>query len=104
MLFGGRSHAQYLGCLNCSKYDSESVFNRYGEFGNKYSDTSIFNRYGDFGSRYSEYSACSPYADDPPVIVDQGSNFYGRLTVNRSHPQATRDANLLAWVHAVCER
>ncbi len=33
MLFGGEGHKTYLGCLNCNKYASESVFNTYGSFG-----------------------------------------------------------------------
>lgn len=33
LLFGGENHKTFLGCLNCSEYDSESVFNQYGSFG-----------------------------------------------------------------------
>lgn len=29
MLFGGESHNTYLGCLNCSEYDSDSNFNKF---------------------------------------------------------------------------
>ena len=31
MIFGGRGHDTYLGCLSCSKFDSESVFNEMGD-------------------------------------------------------------------------
>ena len=103
MLFGGPGHKTYLGCLSCSEYDSDSLFNPYGTYGSEYSRDSIFNKYGQFGSRYSNYSACNPYASDPPVIVDEVGGFFGRLTVNRYHSQAMGDAELLAWISGVCE-
>ncbi len=101
MLFGGQGHKTYLGCINCSDYASDSVFNKYGKFGSAYGE-SIFNKFGDFGSMYSMYSACNPYASDPPVIVDDAGNFYGRLTVNNYNGQVTRDETLRAWLAGVC--
>ncbi len=102
MLFGGEGHRTYLGCLNCSRFDTDSVFNKYGEHGSRYSTPSIFNKYGEFGSRYSDTSVCNPYATDPPVIVDHNGQFYGRLTVNRYHPQRTRSEQLRMFVNATC--
>lgn len=69
LIFGGQNHKVFLGCLNCSKYESNSVFNNYGTHGSKYSAESIFNTYGEYGSKYSSFSACNPYASDPPVIA-----------------------------------
>ena len=66
-LYGGVSHNIYLGCLNCSKHDSNSIWNKYGSYGDKYSDGSPWNN----------------YANNPPVVVDKSGNFYGYLTVNR---------------------
>jgi len=102
MLFSGEGLRSYLGCLNCSQYASDSVFNQFGTHGSQYSAESVFNSYGQFGSRYSNESACNPYATDPPVIVDEGGNFYGRLTVNTYHLQATRNQTFLAWIAGVC--
>ena len=102
MIFGGKNHKQYLGCLSCSEYASDSVFNKYSSFGSQFSDTSIYNRFSQYGSRYSDYSACNPNADDPPVIVDEKGLFYGRLTVSRSHNQRVRDGDLLQWLLSVC--
>ena len=102
MLFGGAGHKTYLGCVNCSEYASDSVFNEYGVHGSKYPVDSVLNPYGQFGSQYSSYGACSPYATDPPVIVDGSGQFYGRLTMNVYHAQRTRDSRLLAWLAAVC--
>lgn len=56
LLFGDADHKTFLGCLNCSKYDSGSVCNKYGEQGSKYNSDSIWNPYGDFGSKYSSDS------------------------------------------------
>lgn len=103
MLFGGQDHKTYLGCLNCGQYAFDSVSNSYGNFGSTYSLSSIFNSYSEFGSAYSMYSACNPYASDPPVIVDQAGDFYGRLTMNTFNSQRTRDDGTNRWLEALCE-
>ncbi len=84
MVFGGPGHKTYLGCLSCSSYSSESLFNSYGTYGSEYSGTSILNAYSEYGSLYGAYSACNPYASDPAVIVDGSGRYYGRLTVSSS--------------------
>jgi hypothetical protein len=103
MIFAGPEHQTYLGCLNCSQYQADSVFNQYGEHGSPYSSTSIWNHYGDFGSPYTPYSACNPNATDPPVIVDQSGNFYGRVTVNQYATGIGTGARLYDWLEStVC--
>jgi hypothetical protein len=104
MLFGGEGHSTYLGCLSCSEYATDSVFNEYGGHGSRYSNVSIWNQYGDFGSRYSDYGACNAYANDPPVIVDSAGKFYGRLTLNMYHPQFGARERYHDWLlNSVCE-
>ena len=44
LLFGGKNHDEFIGCLNCGKYDDGSVCNKYGDYGSKYSDKSIWNK------------------------------------------------------------
>ena len=102
MIFGGDGHKTYLGCLNCNQYASDSVLNTYGSYGSAYSTSSLANSYGDFGSPYSTYSACNPYATDPPVVVDNAGNFYGRLTVNAYNSERIHDQTVLAWLAATC--
>jgi hypothetical protein len=102
MLFGGAGHRTYLGCLSCSNYASDSVFNSYGDHGSAYGSESIANHYSDFGSAYSEYSACSPYASDPPVVVDGDGRFYGRLSVNPFARERLQNADFNAWLAATC--
>jgi len=85
LLFGGRNHDQFLGCLNCGEFDRRSVNNEFGRFGSEYSRTSIWNDYGRYGSQYSSESPWNPWARNPPVIVDQSGRFYGYMTINPYH-------------------
>jgi hypothetical protein len=36
------------------------------------------------------------------VIVDESGRFYGRLTLNRYHPQLGVGASFMAWLAAAC--
>ena len=101
VLYGGPDHATYLGCVNCSRYDSETVLNADGPYGRYDSGTSIANPSSAFGSPYSEYSACNLFATDPPIIVDDQGNYYGRLSINLSQPGPPSDA-LQAWIIRLC--
>ena len=81
-IYGGKDHDVYLGCLTCSEYSSESIWNEYSQYGNEYNSNSIWNEYGTYGNEYSSYSPWNEYASNPPVIVDKKGNFYGYFTVN----------------------
>ncbi len=104
MLFGGLNHKTYLGCLNCSDHAADSISNEYGTHGISYSSDSIKNHYSQYGSAYSTYSACSPYATDPPVIVDSNGNYYGRLTLNEYHAQIGVGRRYIKWLKGICEQ
>ena len=67
LIYGGKDNDEYLGKLNASKYDSES----------------IWNQYGTYGSKYSSYSPFNNYASNPPVLVDKNGKFYGYFTSNK---------------------
>ncbi len=81
LIFGGEDHRDFLGCLTCSQYDANSVWNQYSTYGwaNRYG---TWSQYGPYKSAYSATSACNQYATDPPVLVDQTGTFYGRLSIN----------------------
>jgi len=81
-LYGGSDHDEYLGCINCSAYDSNSIWNEYGTYGNSYNTKSIWNEYGTYGNEYNSYSPWNAYSSYPPVVVDGNGNFYGYFTVN----------------------
>jgi hypothetical protein len=82
-IYGGKNHDAYLGCLNCNKFESTSIWNIYGTYGSKYNANSIWNKYGDYGSSYSNKSPFSKMANNPPIIVDKSGNFYGYFTINQ---------------------
>ncbi|MCI0622099.1 MAG: hypothetical protein L0387_10595 [Acidobacteria bacterium] len=104
MLFGGPEHRVYLGCLNCAEYEPDSVLNPAGRYGSPFHEPSIWNRFGAYGSQFSEYSACNQFAGDPPVIVDEGGKFYGRVSLNLNHSQLGVGLQLHAWLKAtVCK-
>jgi hypothetical protein len=65
----------YLGNLN-NKYDTNSIYNKYGRYGSKYSPDSINNPYGKYGSKYSPYSPNNPYATQAPIIINRGYTRY----------------------------
>lgn len=69
----------FLGTLNNS-YSSDSVFNKYSEFGKEYHSNSIWNEYSDWGNDYSSMSAFNQYASTPPILLKNGK-VIGKLTV-----------------------
>lgn len=103
MIFGGDDYDVYLGKLNASKYDSESIWNEYGSYGNSYSSTSIWNEYNSYGSDYSSYSPFNEYATYPPVIVDAQGNFYGYFTVNE-YKSKRAEFNLVLIIYKYYEQ
>lgn len=83
-VYGGSNQDVYLGCLNCNKFDSNSIWNAFGTYGSKFNVKSIWNAYGTYGSEYNTLSPWNKYSSDPPVIVDKQGNFYGYFTLNES--------------------
>ena len=73
------SNNESSGCLDCSRYDSESVCNRYGNYGSRYGSDSIWNRYG-IGSRYNSDSPWNRYGRGLRIVDRQG-NLVGRLSI-----------------------
>jgi hypothetical protein len=81
-LYGGSDHDVYLGCINCDEYDSNSIWNEYGTYGNSYNSNSIWNEYGTYGNEYNSDSPWNAYGTNPPVVIDKQGGFYGYFTVN----------------------
>src|SRR5688572_26329262 len=81
-IYGGENHDVYLGCLNCSDIDANSIWNDIGKYGSNISSTSIWNDISTYGSDISSYSPWNDLASDPPVIVDKDGNFFGYFTTN----------------------
>jgi hypothetical protein len=94
LLFGRSDHKTFLGCLNCSKFDSGSVCNQFGSVGSQFNSDSIWNQFGNFGSKYSSDSPWNEYSSSGPVVVDKDGNFYGRFTANKYISDRTRIQSL----------
>lgn len=95
-LFGGKQHDKFLGCLNCSKVDELSVWNKFGKYGSKFSSDSIWNQFGPYGSKFNSLSPWNKFSSDGPVIVDSGGGFYGYFTLNTFNNQTKIE--LFVWL------
>ena len=69
---------EFLGCFDCSKYDSGSICIKYWTYGSTYNSNSIWNRYGAYGSKYNSYSPWNTYSSSGPKIVDRNGNFLAK--------------------------
>jgi hypothetical protein len=95
-VLGGTGHNVFLGCMRCGN-QNQSILEATGEFGRCWLGTgqpSLFchgplDRFGS-PSPLSPLSACNRAASDPPVLVDQDGNYYGRLSVaaGTGHPDS----------------
>ena len=70
----------YLGKI-VNKYESNSIFNKYGEYGNKFNSDSIWNNYGTNGNEYNPNSWRNSYSSTPPAIM-KNSSIIGYLSRN----------------------
>ena len=84
-LYGGSNHDVYLGCLNCSKTDSNSIWNDLGKYGSANSSMSIWNDFGTYGNPMNSLSPWNDFASKPPIVVDASGKFCGYFTVDKSH-------------------
>jgi hypothetical protein len=102
LIFAGRNHDEFLGCLNCSRYSADSVHNDYGKYGNAYSGTSLKNEYSKYGNEYNALSPCNEYSTTPPVVVDASGTYYGELTVNEIRPRRITHKTVVLWLRILC--
>ncbi|RIY33854.1 hypothetical protein CJP74_00715 [Psittacicella melopsittaci] len=84
----------YLGCINCSQYNSDSIWNEYGRHGyfSNHGRENIWNQHSDYGSRYSSYSAFSSYCskDAPLVIGAYSKEVYGTFCIGSGYIYGNR--------------
>ena len=97
LVFGGSDHDEFLGCITCSEYDSSSICNEYGTYGNEYSSDGMFNEYSGYGNEYSGDSPWNEYStsNSVPVVVDRDGGFYGYFTINEYRSDAFDHADTL---------
>ncbi len=72
---------QFLGIINTNAFDSDSIANQFGTYGNPFSSTSIWNTFGTYGSDFSVLSPWNDFTITPPTIVEDGF-FVAYLTTN----------------------
>ncbi|MGB8321975.1 MAG: hypothetical protein WCE52_03345 [Candidatus Acidiferrum sp.] len=99
LLFGGKDHKDFLGCLNCMNTSQASVCNELGKYGSALNSDSIWNGLGTYGSSLSEYSPWNSFTDKAPIIVDRDGKSYGYFSVNAFHHDRTR----IKWLVAVLD-
>lgn len=96
LLYGGESQTQFLGCLNCSRFDKSSVWNKLGPHGSEFDEATIWSKTGVYGSQYSKLSPWHRHSTDAPEIRDREGTSYGRFTRNL-HGDRTKVDSLL-WI------
>lgn len=87
----------FLGKITRNAFDTESISNQYGNYGNQYSSTSIFNEYGQYGGTYSNLSPFNEYSRTPPSILKNGQ-IVSYLTNNQFISPRVDPENLKAWL------
>lgn len=90
MIFGGRDHDQYLGCLICNEFSSDSICNGFGRYGNEFGSKGMFNEFSGFGNEFLTNSPWNIFSTSQavPILVDENGNFFGYFTINSSRNDA----------------
>jgi hypothetical protein len=63
---------QYLGRLT-NRFDTESIYNEFGQYGSEFSALSIYNQFGQYGSEFSQLSPFNPFTSTPPRLIKNGT-------------------------------
>ncbi len=97
LLYGGRDLNIFLGCLNCSRFDGDSVWNKAGAYGSEHDRSTIWSKASPYGSPYNDLSPWHPHSTDAPVVRDRSGRSYGRFTRNVFDRERT-DVESLLWI------
>lgn len=82
MIYGGENHDVYLGCLTCTQFHDESIWNENGVYGARNNNLSVWSEFSDYGNEFSYLSPWNEYATHPPILVDEEGGYYGYFTKN----------------------
>lgn len=81
-----------------SAFDSNSIFNEFGNYGSEFSSDSIWNEFSRFGNEFNSDSPFNEYTSSPPMII-KGGQVIGYLSANKT-VSGSISPNLLK---ALCE-
>ncbi len=84
----------YLGKISSNTFDSESIKNEFGKYGNEFNSNSIRNKFGKYGKEFSDLSPFNKFTTTPPRIIKNGE-VIGYLTKNKSFENAVDPRKLL---------
>jgi len=90
-VYGGKNHDEFLGCIDCTTEDLNSIWCIFGNYGSTRNAKSIWNERGVYGSKKSDYSPFYNKAKYPPLILDEKGKSYGYMTINKKNPKRTWD-------------
>lgn len=85
MIMGGDDCTEFLGFLNANPFDSRSIWNQFGTYGNEYNTNCIWNQYGTYGNEYSMYSPWNAYSSNSPILIDKEGNYYGKFNASNKN-------------------
>ena len=83
---------EFLGNVTCNQFESDGIFNRFGDYGSRFSSMSIWNRFGTYGGQFGTESPFNQFAT-PPFI--QGIGLY--LAEGRSFAPRVSPTELVNW-------
>ncbi len=86
----------FLGKLSPNRFDSESIFNAFGPYGNKFSSNSLFNKFSTYGNQFNELSPYNKFSKKPPKLIVKGE-LVAYLTANNSIRPRVDPEELMAW-------
>jgi len=97
MLLGGSDLKQYLGCIECNEFSTDSICNGFGKYGNQFSTDGMFQEFSGFGNDFLPESPWNEFSTSTsvPVLVDEQVAFYGYFTINDSRPNAVKFSHQL---------
>jgi hypothetical protein len=90
-ILGGENRDLFLGCITCTQFHDESIWNKNGIYGTQNNDLSIWSEFSDYGNEFSNYSPWNEFASRPPVLYDEEGNFYGYFTRNTYYRDRTEE-------------
>ena len=96
LLYGGMKHDDFLGCVNCTKDNPDSICNPYSATGG-----TIFDEYTLYGSKGNPHSPWNRWSSSTgvPVLVDREGNNYGYFTINNKRTAPVRFAEKLRKIY-----